>query len=110
MTTQAKHTEGPWEALEMDPLGKNLTFSYRIFSKSVREIALVFHHYNNGNHIDSANARLIATAPELLEATKDTLQSILAFYEVDLKAAGENFGAAFCERLKDLIAKAEGKL
>ena len=79
----SKHTPGPWIIENNDILG---------------HISAIVHVATIHNDIDG-NARLIASAPELLEACKDA-------YE--LMSAGKVLTA--CERkLCKAIAKAEGK-
>jgi hypothetical protein len=61
----AKHTPGPWKAAG-DFIGTD--------EADPQTIAYVSDHRNRrprGNDVDKANARLIAAAPELLEALQD---------------------------------------
>ena len=97
MTTQAKHTPGPWEIGSINKRDKNLWW------------AAVFTPKNTGKPhtpracealgIDreecEANARLIASAPELLEA----LETI---------ATGNTDPARMVEIAREAIAKTEG--
>ena len=63
--TEAGHTPGPWEARNQD------AFLY-IFGADGNNIARIYGH---GKTVPrDANARLIAAAPELLEACKAALE------------------------------------
>lgn len=90
-----KHTPGPWKMV--------LTFHDN--APNVRGIfgpRIAGHGFNGPliAHIkDEANARLIAAAPELLEALKACLQS--------LEGYGYNLDGC-CEDAHDIIAKVEG--
>jgi hypothetical protein len=82
----ASHTPGPWR-YESTPEGYDI--------KAERSGVLVA--YTGENHIDEANARLIATAPRLLSAG----EAVLANWERgDLAAA--------VRELADAIAEAKG--
>ena len=62
---KTKHTSGPWECKESQ-------FGYSVFTKeNSMRIAMVFSDWDN----PESNARLIAAAPELLEALKDLLST-----------------------------------
>jgi hypothetical protein len=56
-----------------------------------------------------ANACLISAAPELLDALRDATASLNDMYKLNLTIAGHYFGAALLERMRDAIAKAEGR-
>ena len=88
----SKHTPGPWDMDEGD---------YGIYQiETSDQIAEVFSHHPDEEL--KANARLIAAAPELLEALRELLE-----YD----------GGAFCvcddpyamDRARAAIAKAEGR-
>lgn len=103
-----RHTPGPWkidwefaERVNKET-GGNLTGAYVTGSdgRSVMKCLLV-------NAEASANSHLIASAPELLEAVQDCLYVIEAQI---VKEFGDSVGNKMCDRLKALIAKAEGRL
>lgn len=87
----AKHTPGPWE---IRPLNK---YAGNMIAKGTEAIAEVF----GGNETRQANARLIATAPELLGACKEAL--------IDLEFLKDYIprDSNSIKRLKQVIAKAE---
>jgi hypothetical protein len=87
----SKHTPGPWFS-QYDDNG-----FYEIGSEAV-SLRLAFTHGEGDT--DEANARLIAAAPELLEALKDLL------YQAKLS---ENEGGWDFEQATAAIAKAEGQ-
>ncbi len=90
--TKAKHTPGPWEAQACQVI-------------SLRNRFQVCDTYR-GN---KADARLIAAAPELLEAAKEGLIMVNELIEEELSAT--RFYKEYMKRLetiKNAIAKAEG--
>lgn len=95
-----EYTKGTWIAL---PTGGGKGFY--ILAPNIREIAQV-HEYpsDRGNHFAKANARLIAAAPQLLEA----LRACLTRLEVTAKHY-PNFGLDEIMQAHQAIAKAEGK-
>ena len=96
MNTEQKHTPGPWRVGDGSFVIGNHPAPGITGSDDV-------HHY--GGHlicesVSQANARLIAAAPELLEAAKQALQVFVdQGWDDDLSAA---------KSLKAAIAKAEG--
>ena len=64
MTTQ--HTPGPWTVT-------NSGLSIKSSGHSIHDRIADVYHSEKSAEIDRANARLIAAAPELLEALKGTL-------------------------------------
>jgi len=99
---KTKHTPGPWKAKTVKALG--------IYANNDQQIAVVHNEMPRGGrrqddyNIEEANARLIAAAPDLLEAC-----------EVLLKAAPELWGddiekwPRLMDRVEAAIAKAEGR-
>lgn len=75
MTETVKHTPAPWEWKDDD---KDEFGNYRL-SPGILATALP-DGTPWGDDIDKANARLIAAAPDLLEALKNTLQIAEAYY------------------------------
>ena len=63
----SKHTRGPWEAAERGDYG-DLDGNSRVILGNWRRIAIVQH---KGDEEDEANARLIAAAPDMLEALEE---------------------------------------
>lgn len=59
-TTTVKHTPGPWTVMERDSVGDNIF----TVSTPIRRIANTY----GSTEVYEANARLVAAAPELLEA------------------------------------------
>ena len=100
--SDAKHTPGPWKFEELtaqDGDGYILTEG--------DEVVIVHHGgaYSKGLQRDEvlANARLIAAAPDLLEALEDAREE-LEWYETEL--AGECYNNP---KLNAAIAKARGE-
>lgn len=93
MTT--KHTPGPWETPGED--GGERVISYR--TKKGKRYTLA-HVYDGETANMEANARLIAAAPELLDALEGVLQ-------VDCDSEDWHQDEAW-ERAKNAIAKAKG--
>lgn len=85
------HTPGPWTAAADDYL-PNITF---IHSEQVDTVARIWHGKNK-----DGNARLIAAAPEMLEA----LEELIATLDAQSIATG-----SVGRRAKAAIAKANGE-
>jgi hypothetical protein len=95
-----KHTPGPWVVAED-------VFNDRpeIRDMDGRLIAVVMAHYPMSATTQSANARLIAAAPELLEALK--------WLNAEFECRDDDFGGVLFtrndfDRVRKAIAKAEG--
>lgn len=89
-----KYTPGPWFASE----------DGEVYSKpSYTSVAMVLM-----NERGADNARLIAAAPELLEALKDA-RSMLSAVEVSDGEDGDPWDRAI-SRIEAAIAKAEGRI
>jgi len=103
----ARHTPGPWDAITSD--GRN----YRIIGGEeagyVAIVGAIFQPQQN-----AANARLIAAAPDLLEACKKASAVLAKFYNAEAERMGEwEFNGTRplykTEKiLRAAIAKAEG--
>lgn len=91
MSEQPKHTPGPWQ---FD--------GYGVFNQNNEPIAQIVGARSSVIH--SANARLIAAAPELLEAAEWARDVLLVGYQV-LGISPDNSGAY--QELLDAIAKAQ---
>jgi hypothetical protein len=85
-----KHTPGPWKATA-DP------YSDVVVDAAGVELCVMV-----GSGPQADNARLIAAAPELLEALRDLVQ-----LEADGRAESES-AIEYWERARAAIAKAEG--
>lgn len=98
MTDGTKHTPGPWKAFPSDPADG--AECYYLTAVELRgEIACI---YGPQRDEQEANARLIAAAPELLEA----LEGLLAHLGPD--GYIPNAGGTATERARAAIAKATG--
>jgi len=93
---RAGYTLGPWAILDDDARGKPRCL---ILNDRLQQVAEVNPHFDAWE----ANARLIAAAPELLEALQQCLQHI----ELDESMHGRPFGAGNVAR--EAIKKATGE-
>lgn len=89
-----KHTPGPWELRTLEDDSPTIV----VCDAKEEEICCV--HYGYLRYENESNARLIATAPDLLEAAK------LAMVQVFLANGSEN--TAY-KALEAAINKAEGR-
>lgn len=99
----AKHTPGPWE------FSGDGIFGISPLNARVRLADICFH--NRLNRIDSeANARLIAAAPELLDACKpaELRQAAILLASVGLHHAASAL-TKIASQQDTAIAKAEGR-
>jgi len=106
--SEAKHTPGPWEACDVGDYG-DYDGRCRVILGDDLRIAVVL-----GDHDESkANARLIAAAPDLLEALGWYRDQMCEGFCVDLKtqdyyAESMDFHCAGC-KARAAIAKAKGE-
>jgi hypothetical protein len=107
------HTKGPWKAEELDT-ARNGFKNWKTFTvRSPQNVCLAtvgdVDRYHESDHAD--NSRLIAAAPELLEACKWAAQIIGKVVADDMlrDIAMPRFPVATLERLENAIAKAEGR-
>lgn len=103
--TKSKHTKGPWT------LSSDLSiWGTSPLNAKVRLLNMTSHSPSNG--IDqSANAQLIAAAPEMLEALKDLYKSIKDCPEMSDAMKQHGFDIDVIEsmqRAKEAIRKARG--
>jgi hypothetical protein len=97
--TQAKHTPGPWI------IDRNGDVNHHSYFVSDFPIAMV-----SGPLTDkAANARLIAAAPDLLEALIETSSSLRQCFECDEDAADAYGITEQLKKADSAIAKATGK-
>lgn len=111
---KTKHTPGPWVAedpgyntkssLAGNPILIQGPVDKESFGEELASLRLWSDH-NEQNEQQRANARLIAAAPELLEAAKLALAALQR--EIDI--TDNEFHPATMRILKAAIAKAEGK-
>jgi|GEM_PF-1416729 len=109
-----KHTQGKWKFIKANVLGKDKEFDHLIFTEDKRHVAEVF-QYQNDDHIikleeAQANARLIASAPELLEALKSAEIEVNKWHSVntaDNDEPNEKIAWKCLKRIQHAIARAE---
>jgi hypothetical protein len=98
----AQYTLGPWEAIKAShgPID--------VFDPNGRDIVTVY-----GNAVcaisQEANARLIAAAPELLEALRGMLEGYAWDHEKTAREQGEYQLVSYVRIARNAIAKAEGR-
>jgi hypothetical protein len=101
---ETKHTPGPWEVDEDDRPG--MSYNRQIIAKANNPagygtVCFMAHGWDGGQ--DKANARLIAAAPELLEALRGLLGAIdFSGWNIDDDRWNKPIAKA-----KSLLAKAE---
>ncbi|MBK8871854.1 MAG: hypothetical protein IPN19_12700 [Elusimicrobia bacterium] len=97
MKTQT-HTPGPWSVGCEDLGGEALC--YKVYGKDNQKIATVGRWNSVGDH---ANARLIASAPELLEIAYAYRNLLKSMSQSDGEVATFNY-------IESVLAKAEGRI
>jgi hypothetical protein len=93
-----KHTPGPWVFYDDSNDGKTNRIEIVAIGKTIAHI------YHSVPQEDVPNARLIAAAPDLLEALKNAAEA----FEVASEGEGINFHL-YAEDARAAIAKAEEK-
>jgi hypothetical protein len=106
--TTAKHTPGPWSASEGFPSDMwhvdmpNRAFVINV-SRADADPSMVVEEVQ-------ANARLIAAAPDLLEALRDTLRDLVTVAGLPDKGKGRTAAQqAALDKARDAIRKATGE-
>ena len=105
-----KHTEGVWELMKSN--GELMVWSYdnegnKIPICDISKLAAYAGIICNADKKEEvANAQLIAAAPELLEAAKDSLQYVRDNNYLD--HGNPNHPSPLAEELQQAIEKAEG--
>ena len=103
----SEHTPGPWY---IEPTS-DFNASFRVMDVQEVTVALCYQQPAD-TWLAESNARLIAAAPELLEALKCTLEALENW--VELVLAGDEdrdptYEALQASRARAIIAKAEGE-
>lgn len=96
-----EHTPGPWQAEEASVRGITQEWFVRVDGDDIAIASDI--RDRNGNHSE-ANARLIAAAPELLEALED----LASLAEAAMREVGEYDIEAELADARAAIAKATG--
>lgn len=112
--SEFKHTPGPWRTRSMGPwttdsdLGGHSSWAVGT-DRGVIAIAVTHEHHDDPEY--TANARLIAAAPMLLEAADDTLEALKLLLIGLSTRAPETIPVinAHIEELSYAIAKATGQ-
>jgi len=101
----SKHTEGPW-SYEVRPNHAGPAPRYVITSETTDRIAVISER--GGAASPEANARLIASAPDLLEALELCADWLSTEFETDIE--GDNFHSReILDPARAAIAKAKGE-
>ena len=103
MSTEAKHTPGPWTSRATASLGPQ----YVVYPEAAGpDVAIVYDH----DGCTEANARLLASAPELLEALRQWRSTIGPMSIGERWTTEQALAAYKCmSASRAAIAKAEGK-
>jgi len=115
MTTEAKHTPGPWIVCTMDDSDNALSIEQDRLARGDEEPSIVAEVDLCGDGIDrttgEANARLIAAAPDLLAACEESLRVLTLESVTDrlYTQPGMEQGYEAIDILRAAIAKATGK-
>lgn len=104
--TELKHTPGPWGWSHREIPSGN--YSTQVYDANEKEIATIAWYPVRQNNITTtsreANARLIAAAPELLEA----LRELISIVHIHQTATENRFAWAEMPLAAEAIAKATG--
>lgn len=95
--TQTKHTAGEWEVIEEDGFWYVVTDGFTIAQANEVD-------FDMRPEESLANARLIASAPELLEACKKGLK----YARICSDGLGEKIDSDMIKMFEKVITKAEG--
>ena len=99
--TKQAHTPGPWCVDEGNGPGYNVYVVKDQANDADPYCDMTIECHGEGHETNKANARLIAAAPELLEACKEFVRKV---------ECGEARSTRSYKQMKEAIAKAEGKV
>ena len=105
-------TQGKWEVdsiSDVDQEGKSV---YAVYCGKTRIASRIGYPGSISDNVSSANARLIAAAPDLLEACKEALKLIdiaRKYFPKSIKNSDKFTLENTCATIGKAIAKAEGK-
>ena len=109
----SKHTPGPWQAEQAGMNGKIIEWFVRVDGD---DIAIASAICDRAGNISEANARLIAAAPDLLEALEQTLQLAID-WEDEARGTWQDEALGFLhnddpiiKKARAAIAKAKGEI
>lgn len=108
--TEVKHTPGPWELQLLPPTGTSMTYIGIRQAETRKSVG--YAQSSESADIAEANARLIAAAPELLEALRAAESALRwAVQESAGKVRREIVGGWLhhADECRSVIAKAEGR-
>ena len=101
------HTPGPWRIGEyVKPIRYKQDDLHVLAGQMSIVCSMSAVNWSIDGEKDKANARLIAAAPDLLEALKEALPYVLRAYECAFPNEREN--EAIADEIRAAIAKAEG--
>lgn len=105
MTTK-KHTPGPWEWGANVPDDPHTASHFRVLGNQSTSVLIHQAHWP----VTDEDVRLIAAAPDLLQAAKHALSEFDDFENVCDESEVEGYSTMFdaARALRDAIAKAEG--
>lgn len=94
----SEHAPGPWEA--QNTAGHDLHGQTAVYDANGKDVAIVYD--------GTANAPLIAAAPELLDALKSLLEGIAQNVMISARLGGKRDAHERITRARAAIAKTEG--
>ena len=102
-----KHTPGPWNATKFNPVTGDIDDCYLYVEPG---IAVIERKVKGRDQHDAANARLIAAAPDLLEAAQLALQIAESWIHDQLDGTSSMDGALLhLAPVRAAIARARGE-
>ena len=100
------HTPGPWKITDGDQARPKI-----VSDNNTPVVAVFCGDYDSepGWEISEEDARLIASAPDLLEACKEVMQYFTSMNDIPVERATIKTNSDTIKKMKQAIAKAEGE-
>jgi hypothetical protein len=105
----SKHTRGPWIAYETQIVKARVEIEQSHGTMKTNEYPIAAVNANLPEQEALANARLIAAAPELLEACQDALETLVQMLSADPDYAENNERLGMPDPLEDKLERAIAK-